>query len=72
MKIKFKMTWSRYSRLASFTAGAAIVSTPFSFDNFISSGNIWYVWQGAFTLSVFWVMLYLSHIWSKKKGVYQA
>ena len=66
--MKFKMTWSRYSRLAAFIAGMSITSTPFSFKNFIVTSNVWFVWQGAFTLSVFWVMLYLSHKWAHRKG----
>lgn len=68
MKFKFRMTWSRYSRLAAFIAGAALTATPYSFRTFIETGKTWFVWQGAFLLSVFWIMLYLSHRWAHKKG----
>ena len=66
--MKFKMTWSRYGRLAAFSSGAALTAAPYSFLTFIETGKVWFVWQGAFLLSVFWVMLYLSHRWAHKKG----
>ena len=66
--MKFKPTWSFYSRLASFASGAALVATPFSFKSYIETGSIWFLWQGAIVLSVFWVMLYLSHIWANVRG----
>lgn len=68
MNIKFQMTWGRYSRLAAFTAGVALASTPFSFMSCLETGEPWFIWQGVFTLSTFWVMVYLSHRWAKKGG----
>lgn len=66
-KMKFRMTWSMYSRISAFNAGVFLMLTPVTAWQFLMTGHLYYLWLSAVNLSTFWIMLYLSHVYNKKE-----